>query len=134
MPSLNPYLKKQLLSASAKALKICARNNDRSISFEVLHKINSRATPNQFSKYKHALLLFNLYNSQQPPKDWVSLNLNQVLTSRQTHFETLRDQNYKIGANIISNRIATLNKQIPLTWQNLSKETFKNKVKQLYLC
>jgi hypothetical protein len=133
LPSLNAFLKKQLLSASAKALSICSRPTDRSTSFRNLHLINSRATPHQFSKYKHALLLYNLYNLQQPPKDWISLNLNQVLTSRQTHFEIIRDQNYKIGSNKISNRIATLNKQIPLAWLNLSRESFKTKIKQLYL-
>ena len=133
LPSLNAFLKKQLLSASAKALSICSRSTDRSTSFRNLHLINSRATPQQFSKYKHALLLYNLYNFQQPPKDWLSLNLNQVLTSRQTHFEIIRDQNYKIGSNKISNRIATLNKQIPLAWLNLSRESFKTKIKQLYL-
>ena len=133
LPSLNPFLKKQLLSASAKALYVCTRNIDRSISFKNLHKNNLRATPQQFSKYKHSIILFNLYNSQQPPRDWVSLNFNQVLTSRQTHFEITREQNYKIGANKISNRIAILNKQIPLAWLNLSKESFKTKAKLLFL-
>jgi hypothetical protein len=122
-----------LLSASAKALSLCSKSIDRSISFRNLHIINSRATPQQFSKYKHALILYNLYNLQQPPKDWLSLNLNQFLTSRQTHFEIIRYQNYKIGSNKVSNQITTLNEQIPLAWLNVSRESFKTKIKQLYL-
>jgi hypothetical protein len=82
MPSLNPYLKKQLLLVCSKAINLLFRSIDRSISFKILYAINSRATPQQFSKYKHAILLYNLYNSQQPPQEWIYLNFNQVLISR----------------------------------------------------
>jgi hypothetical protein len=48
-------------------------------------------------------------------QDWISLNFNQVLTSRHIDFEIMRDQNYKIGSNKISNQLPTINKQLPLT-------------------
>ena len=44
LPSLNPYLKGLLLSASSKALKICTPSYNLSMSYNDLHVINNRAT------------------------------------------------------------------------------------------
>ena len=57
LPTLAPQLKQKLLSASAAPLKLCTKLNDRSMSFETLHTLNNRATPKQFTIYRHAILL-----------------------------------------------------------------------------
>ena len=44
--NLKQSLKNSILSALAKALKLCLKNYDPYISFENLHKIADRATPN----------------------------------------------------------------------------------------
>jgi hypothetical protein len=59
LPELNPLLKIHLLAASTTALKLCTPNYDRTISYKVLHEINSRATPTQICHYKYSLLLYN---------------------------------------------------------------------------
>ena len=133
LPNLNPISKRHLLSASSSALKICTPTYNREMSFSELHSLNSRATPNQFLKYKHAILLFNVYNSHQPSQDWLSLNFHQILTRRQTNFEIVKSMNFKVGYNMISNRLSTLNKQIPLQWLNLSLSSYKLKCKTLFL-
>ena len=38
---------------------------DRGISYLRIHEINQRATPNNFTPYKHSLLLYKLYNNKQ---------------------------------------------------------------------
>jgi hypothetical protein len=62
IPTLNTHLKQLLLLASAKALKLCNKDYSHDHSYVDLHKINKRAIPNQMLLYKHALLLFKLYN------------------------------------------------------------------------
>ena len=105
IPNLKPALKQLLLSASAKALKVCMFKPDPMIFFIDLHKLNKRATPNQLLIYKHALLLFNVNNENQPSAKWLALNFNQILTSRQTDFQILKSNNYRVGLNITSNRL-----------------------------
>ena len=133
LPNLNPLLKRHLLAASASALKLCTPGYNNFISYLDLHQINSRATPNQMMKYKHSVLLFKVYNDKNPPKDWLTLNFQQVLTRRQEMFEIIRNQNYKIGNNMISNRLSILNKLIPLHWLNLSLSSYKVKCKSIFM-
>ena len=52
LPSLRTTLKQKLLSASAKALKICWKNLDIYVSFESLLIMSKRATPEQLLRYK----------------------------------------------------------------------------------
>ena len=134
LPNLSPYLKNLLLSASAKALKICTPNYNQSISYLKLHEINQRANPDQFCQYKHSLLLYELYNNQTPSIEWISLNYNQNFNSRKTDFEAFNISNYKIGrTNKISNRVAILNSKIPLDWLNKDKTCYKLLCKQQFL-
>ena len=122
-----------LLSSSANALKICSPYYDYTMSFDFLHKINERATPHKFMLYKHAIELHKLFNLQQPPLDWMALNFDQATSRRQTHFTTLSSNNYKIGNNILSNRLSILNGRINLEWLNLTLNSFKIKCKKLLL-
>ena len=76
-------------------------------------------------KYKQALLLFKLYNYTEP--------VSQIITGRQDNFIIRRQNNYKIGNNILCNRLSTLNNEIPLSWLNNTNETYKMKYKAKYL-
>ena len=126
-------LKTKLLSASAKALKMCMKNYDPFISFENLHAINKRATPNMMLLYKHSIELHKLYNANNQSTEWIELNLNQILTSRQTTFRTHKTNKLKIGNNALANRLAILNNKISLDWLNLGINSFKVKCKELFL-
>jgi hypothetical protein len=99
----------------------------------LIHSVVIFYRTNQFLNYKHAILLYNVYNSHQPPQDWLSLNFNQILTRRQNNLEVIKTMNFKVGFNMISNRLSTLNKQIPLQWLNLSLNSYKVKCKTLFL-
>ena len=65
---------------------------DNMISFENIHKMNSRAMPESFMTYKIAIQLHKLYNASTPSLDWTSLNFDQILTSRQTQFLNYKKQ------------------------------------------
>ena len=133
LPTLKAPLKQSLLSSSAKALKICCNNYEYELSFINLHKSCKRANPEELMLYKMALCLFKLYNMDFNSFEFVGLNFNQILTSRQTDFVSLKNNTFKVGINSLSNRLYILNNIIPLQWLTLSLDTFKVKCKKLLL-
>ena len=120
----NP-LKQKLLSASAKAIKVCAKFDTSEISFNRLHEMFERSNPENFLLYKHALALFKIYNSNTVTQEFAALNLVTVLTSRQVNFMAKRENNRRVGLNALSNRFYILNNRIPLVKLNLGIESFK---------
>ena len=136
IPTLNYQCKRMLLSASANALKLCSLYYDPSISYVDLHLLYKRALPNNYCLYRHCLLLFKVFNTSIPKKDWLDLNfrmINTSNTSRQTHFEISNSSSYKVGNNILSNRLSCISKKITLDMLNLPIETFKIKCKSMFL-
>ena len=96
----------QLLSASTKALKLCAKSVDLwMLSFTHLHEMAGRATPNQMMDYKLALQLYKTFNYRCPIVDWVSLNFNQIMGSRQTKFSIYMTNRKKVGMNALSKMV-----------------------------
>ena len=130
LPILKSTLKQNLLSASAKALRVCNGTIDYNMSFIDLHKVCDRATPEMYMKYKLALSLYKLYNVPFNPIEFQLLNFNQILTGRQLNFCTVRSNSFKVGMNCLSNRLHSINNLIPLSWLNLSQDSFKIKCKE----
>ena len=102
-------------------------------SFMNLHKMCNRATPECMMKYKLALSLHKLYNKDFNNIEFLLLNQNQILTSRQTLFKTLKTNTYKVGINSLTNRLSLINNLIPLNWLNMSMGTYKVHCKKLLL-
>jgi hypothetical protein len=88
------------------------------VSFVDLHKITKRASPHSIGLYKIAIQLFKTYNLSLPQNEWVHLNWQQTITSKQTTFKIVRNNNYKVGMNCKSNKFHVLNNKIPLVWLN----------------
>ena len=57
LPLLKPTLKQKILSASPRALNVCNKFIDNTISFEAIHESCKRATPCKMQKYKLAICL-----------------------------------------------------------------------------
>jgi hypothetical protein len=133
IPTLNPQSKQLSLAASAKAFKLCIKDYTVLYSYENIHTLTKRATPQQLSTFKHAILLFKLYNKTMSTSDWVKFNFQQILTSRQTNFMVIQNNNYKIGNNLLCNRLTHLNNKIPLYWFSLPFEKFKLNCKEKFL-
>ena len=129
IPNLKPEIKQHLLSASANALKLAQLQPDRMESFLNIHSIAERATPEKILLYKHAILLHKLYNLQTPPMEWVDIHFKQTFNSRQSKFNIIKSNNFKVGNNILSNRLSVLNNKIILSDLNLSLDSFKCKYK-----
>ena len=134
LQSLKSTLKQKLLSSSAKAIKACVKYCTNDISFINIHEMYIRATPDKYLKYKHALCLFKLMNSESPHNlEWVALNFNQILTSRHTTFKINKHNNKRVGLNALANRFSILNDQIPLDWFNKSFDSYKIKCKEKFI-
>ena len=133
LPHLSPILKQKLMSASAAPLKLTTSNYHRMISYESLHYLNKRATPQQITTYKHALLLHKTYNDDDMGLNWTNLFFNQQFSSRELNVHFTNNAKYKIGKNIITNRFEILNGKVPLVWLNETFESFKIKCKVLLL-
>ena len=89
---------------------------DPMILYANIHIMNQRATPDSMLLYRMSIQLFKLYNTNVHSLEWISLNWNQILTSRQSKFAILKTNVKKVGLNILSNRLSALNNKIPLDW------------------
>ena len=98
-----------------------------------MHKVLNRPTPNNYTKYNHALLLHKIHNNQYQTKDWLDLNFNQNFNARCNKANFIDTSNNKTGKNLISNRLMVINNEIDYIWLNLPYSAFKNRIKKLYL-
>ena len=133
IPTITQINKKLLLSASSNALKMAHKYRFPYMSFEALHRISNRATPTMFSHYKLALMLHILYNTEVYTTEWIHLNVNHVITSRQTSFHINKTNNLNVGMNALANRLNLINDKIPLELLNKSYNSFKIECKKLFL-
>ncbi len=133
LPNLNQNSKHKLFVASSNALKVCLHYPRTQYSYFDLHRITKRATPDMICKYKLALSLYKTFNDQLPFNEWVHLNFNQISTSRQLTFITLKNNNKKVGLNSLANRYHSLNGKIPLVWMNKPYESYKIECKRLFI-
>lgn len=129
LPALSQLSKQKLLSASAAPLKLITVNYDRMISHEGLHYLNQRATRDQMTIYKHALLLHKIYNNKTKSIDWTNLFFNQHFDARCNFVQFYNAPRYKIGNNVLANRCTVLIGKIELHWLNETPNTFKIKCK-----
>ena len=58
------------------------------MSYPVLHSVNKRATPDQMCTCKHALVLYELMDSELPKVDWKDTHFQQTLNNRRDAFFT----------------------------------------------
>ena len=113
---------------------MCTRPSDVGmLNYNELHGMAGRATPINLMYYKMSLQLHKTFNLRIPTTDWTNLNINSVITLRQTTFITNKTNNYRIGMNALSNWLWYLNGKIKLDWLNLTINSFKIKCKKLFL-
>ena len=133
MPSISPRLKQQLLSASANALRLLNNISDLRLSFDQLHNIHKRANPTKMMQYRLSIQLYKIYNATTVDEDWVDLNVQQSFNARTNTLHINDYSNLKVGKNIMMNRLGLLNFQIDLDLFNTSLNTFKIKMKRLFM-
>ena len=103
------------------------------ISYERLHLMQKRATPESMMKYKLAIQLYNNFNDKRGGETWMSLNFQQNFGPRNECILISDKSRHKIGRNILVNRLNILNGKVNYDWMNLSKDAFKLKCKNKFL-
>lgn len=125
-PFLSSEIRTQLLSASAKALQTSLNVYNPYISHIKIHNQFKQAMPKQISLYKLSLQLHKLYNQNENTYEWVHFASQIIITGRQTKFENIKRNNYKIG---LTNKLSCLNKLIDLKTLDLSFASYKREMK-----
>jgi hypothetical protein len=124
---------KKLKRTSANALKICIPNVTPFTTHTEIHTLAKRCPPQNYCQYKHAILLYKLFNDCIPSLEHLHLNFQLVDNERSEYLAFTKNEKFRVGSNILINRLAVLNGQIRKDWLNLSMDSFKVKCKELYL-
>ena len=74
-----------------------------------------------------------MFNDEDHGDDWMDINFNQSFNNRYDKIKFFDVSKTKIGRNLLSNRIATINNNIEYEWLNKSWNTYKLKCKLLFL-
>ena len=104
------------LSAWTKHLKHPKNLTNRMESYLNIHAACKWALPCQPMKYKHAILLLKQYNDQEPNGDWLAWNFHQTLPQRETKFAIMKPNKWRIGKNILANRLHQIKNLVRLKW------------------
>ena len=110
-------------------IQICYFSYDQIISFKSLHAIVKYPTPDQLTKYNHAILLYKIFNNPNESKDWLDLLFHQNFKERNIKANFFDTNRYKPGKTLLSKRFITINSRIPYDWLNLPLSKFKTKCK-----
>ena len=93
-----------------------------------LFKIKSYTVPVYQFFFSMNFRCLRVRNSQK-----LNLFFNQNVNARTFKANFYESNNYKIGENLISDRLSVLSNQIPFEWLNLKIIPFKLKCKALFL-
>ena len=130
---LHSSLHKKLKYASANALKVCTPGVTAYSTHSEIHRMANRATPKQMCQFRHAVLMYKLFNNVMCEDEFLQLNFQYYENARNTKMTFVRIQRFDVGKNILLNRFYDLNNLIDKQWLSLSLETFKIKCKALFL-
>ena len=130
--NLDNNSKQNLLSASAKALRLTRPLGTTVLSFEELHKVCKQSTPSQIALFKLSIELYKLFNSENVSMNYTRLANQIVVGRRQNFFMCFRQNNYKIGLNSLINKFYHLNGKISLDLFNLNLVGFKYRMKRMF--
>ena len=95
--------------------------------------MEKRALPNDLMQYKLSIQLYKVYNGDNMNDDWQDMNVQQNFNARNNLFQISDYSKLKVGKNVLANRLRILNNQIDLDWLNLSLNSFKIKMKNVFL-
>jgi len=120
LPNLKERLFKKLFSHSGQILKLI----DNDLSYMSLHKKFNRSTPKIFSIYQTAINLYHVKNNI-PLGHQVEIQQITLQNRRNCRATFVRANRFKVGLNVIKNRLRSITNIIDKTWLDLPINTFK---------
>ena len=131
-PTLCRELKQHIMSTSANALRSCISLPNPFISFEAIHKHFKQSLPFQVGLYGISILLYKTFNDDGASSNWLDLTNQIIMTRRQQKFDIATSNNYKIGLNILANRLYYIRRTVDLDLLNLPYHLFKKEMKRIF--
>ncbi len=120
LPTLKESLYKKLFSQSGQCLSIC----NRELSHINLHKKYLRATPKLFSLYQTAVNYYETMTENDHALETPDIRLNTLSDRRNVMLTFVRTNKYKVGLNLLSNRLRAISKCIPKSFISQTKNQF----------
>ena len=114
-------LYRKLDSQSGQCLKILKSD----ILYVNLHKNFLRATLRLFALYQTAINYFEVMNGQVYIHEINDVFNNTTSDRRNVYFTFVRSSSYKIGLNLMSNRLRAVSNTVPKCSLSYSREMFK---------
>ncbi|MBF0208930.1 MAG: reverse transcriptase family protein, partial [Oligoflexia bacterium] len=127
---LNQSIKQKLLAASSQCLRICCKDYQKRYSYDMLHRLCNRATPNMWSDYATITLIHQILAEKRPLFLYETLCQKTVWHDRSNTIYVRPDNARRVGTNCISNRVMNLMKMIDKKDYELSNERFKKLAKR----
>ena len=121
LPTLKESLYKKLFSQSGQCLSVY----NRDLSYINLHKKYVRATPKLFSLYQTSVSYYETMKEQVYTQEIPEISNNILSDRRNVMFTFVRNNNYKVGLNLLSNRLRAISNCIPKESMSYSKSQFK---------
>ena len=121
LPNLKEKLFKRLGLHSGRILKVV----DCNLSYNNLHKKFIRATPKIFSLYQTALNLYHVKKSNVPSSHAEKVNRVTLSERRNVRLSYVRNNNFKVGLNLIGNRLRSITNVIDKAWLGVDVESYK---------
>lgn len=132
-PMTHRLYKKRLKAASVGIIRSALNLYEWNLSYDDLHEVAGRGTPEQMAQYQHALAYYDLFNSRIPHSIWHTCD-QKKLTNERNNFQLIPQTNKtKIGLNSLDNRLNHITKLIPTTHLSLTKQSFKSFAKRKFL-
>ena len=114
-------------------LKIVDGDWKGATSFVNLHRKYKRATPAMWCKYTTAMSMWDIIKHNVPEKAVVKTTMNRQYSGRNEGTLFTRSNTTKIGYNCISNRLQVVSRALDFNWQDLSKDSYKMKCKNVFI-
>ena len=133
MSTLHSNLKNKLWQASSRMLQIVQKDYDKVLSFDDLHRLTNRASPNMWCNYVTACAMYDCVTNEVPQNILTKMTINSLNTSRRPGITFTRTNHIKIGFNCLGNRLQLVSTQLNIDWSIMSKQAFKKHCKNLFL-
>ena len=88
-----------------------------------IHRMADRALPEKMCLYRHAVIMYKLFNSMLCDNEFIEMNFQLCDNARSRKITFTKNQRFNVGKNILLNRFYDLNNLIEKNWLNLSLET-----------
>jgi len=121
LPTLKETLYRKLFSQSGQCLNIC----NKELWYVNLHKKYLRATPKLFSLYHMAVSYYETMTEYDHALETPDTRVNTLSDHRNVMLTFIRINKYKVGLNLLSNRLRAISKCIPKNCILQTKNQFK---------